>query len=149
MTTLTGGCLCGSVRYRADMEPLWLGHCHCRICRKHTGSPIATCVGFPAGAVTWLAAEPKRYRSSKDVERSFCPACGSAIGFHRVHETSLFVGSLDAPEELPVANLSTMHVWFKEHIPWFDTADDWPRYPEFPPGRTEELDALSGLEIKG
>jgi hypothetical protein len=149
MTTLTGGCLCGHVRYRADTEPLWLCHCHCSMCRKHTGSPIATYVGFPAGAVTWLAAKPTRYRSSKDVERSFCPACGSTIGFHRVHETSLVVGSLDAPEALPIANLWTGHVWFQEHIPWFDTADDWLRYSEFPPGRTEELDTLSGLEIKG
>ena len=37
----------------------------------------------------------------------------------------------------------------KEHIPWFDTADDWPRHSEFPPGRTEELLALSGQDIKG
>ena len=93
--------------------------------------------------------EPTRYRSSKDVERSFCPICGSTIGFHRAHETSLAVGGFDAPEALPVAGVSTMHVWFKEHLPWFDTADDWPRYAEFPPGRTEELIGLSGRDIKG
>ena len=149
MTPLTGGCLCRSVRYRADAEPLWLCHCHCGICRKHTGSPVGTYIGFPAGAVVWLAAAPTRYRSSSDVERSFCPTCGSAIGFHRVHETSLVVGSLDLPEALAVTQLATMHVWFKEHLPWFDTADDWPRHPEFPPGRTEELETLSGLDIKG
>jgi hypothetical protein len=37
----------------------------------------------------------------------------------------------------------------KEHIPWFDTTDEWTRYSEFPPGRAEELDALSGREIEG
>jgi hypothetical protein len=71
------------------------------------------------------------------------------MGFHRVHETSLCVGSFDAPEALPIANAWTGHVWFKEHISWFDCADDWTRYPEFPAGRVEELSALSGQDIKG
>jgi hypothetical protein len=83
------------------------------------------------------------------VERSFCPVCGSTIGFHRVHETSLALGSLDAPAALAVAELWTEHVWFEEHIPWFDTSDDWTRHSKFPPGRAEELAALSGHEIKG
>ena len=147
--TLTGGCLCENVRYKTNAEPLWLCHCHCNRCRKHTGSPIATYVGFPAGTVTWLAAEPTRYRSSADVERSFCAVCGSAIGFHRVHETSLVVGSFDAPEALPVVDIWTGHVWFKDHISWFDTADDWRRFAEFPPHRDEELNALSGRKIDG
>jgi hypothetical protein len=118
------------------------------MCRKHTGSPLSTWLGFPAGTVNWLSREPNRYRSSKDVERSFC-FCGSTIGFHRVHETSISIGSLDAPEALPITKLWTGHVWFKEHIPWFDTTDAWTRYSEFPPSRIEALDALSGQEIKG
>jgi hypothetical protein len=147
--TYAGGCLCGRVRYQVNTECLWVGHCHCQMCRRQTGAPVATYVGFPAGSVTWLDKEPTRYRSSKDVERSFCITCGSTIGFHRVHETSLCLGSFDAPEALPIADTRTSHVWFKEHISWFDTADDWTRYSEFPPGRAEELSALSGGNIKG
>ena len=116
---------------------------------RHSGAPVATFVGFPAGTVRWLGTEPKRYRSSKDVERSFCAACGSSIGFHRVHETSLYLGSFDAPSELPVADIWTGHVFYKDHIAWFDTADGWERHAEFSPGRTEELLALSGKPIAG
>jgi hypothetical protein len=147
--TVVGGCLCGQVRYRVDVDPLWICHCHCGMCRKHTGAPVATWIGFPAGAVRWVTKEPTRYRSSKDVDRSFCPTCGSTIGFHRVHETSLTIGSIDSPAGLPVTKLWTGHVWFREHIPWFNIVDDWTRYAEFPPGRVEELDALSGRDIKG
>ena len=146
---LTGRCLCGGVRYNVDAEPLWICHCHCEMCRRQTGSPIATYVGFPAGTVTWLAREPTRYRSSADVERSFCPVCGSTIGFHRVHETSLALGGFDAPAALLAPGRWTLHVWFQEHISWFDTADDWVRYPEFPPGKAEELAARSGQAIAG
>ena len=92
---LTGGCLCGRVRYECEAEPLWVCHCHCEMCRRHSGAPVGTFVGFPAGSVRWLGGELTRYRSSKDVERSFCPACGSSTGFHRVHETSLALGSFD------------------------------------------------------
>ena len=147
--TITGGCLCREIRYEVHVEPMWICHCHCDRCRKHSGSPRPTWLGFPEGTVKWLTREPFRYRSSKDVQRSFCPVCGSTIGFHRVHETCIAIGSLDAPEALQIAKLWTGHVWFKEHIPWFDTADEWTRYSEFPPGRLEELDALSGRELKG
>lgn len=58
----------------------------------------------------WLGVHPTRYRSSKDVERSFCGTCGNTIGFHRVHETSLAVGSFDDPDALPVLNIQTNHV---------------------------------------
>ena len=147
--SLSGGCLCGRIRYRVEAAPLWLCHCHCEMCRRQTGSPVATYAGFPAGTVEWLAAEPTRYRSSPDVERSFCPLCGSTIGFHRVHETSLAVGSFDTPADLLTAGLWTGHVFFSGRIAWFDTADDWARYPEFPPERAEELRGLSGQAIRG
>jgi hypothetical protein len=137
------------VRYIVAAEPLWICHCYCEMCRRQTGSPIATWVGFPAGTVTWSTREPTRYRSSSDVERSFCPDCGSTIGFHRVHEISLALGSFDVPADLLVPGRLTVHVFFEERIPWFGTIDNWPRYPEFPPGRAEELGALSGQEDQG
>jgi hypothetical protein len=74
---------------------------------------------------------------------------GSTIGFHRVHETSLALGSFDASAALLAPGRWTLHVWFQEHISSFDTADEWARYPEFPPQRAEELDALSGQVIAG
>lgn len=145
----TGGCLCGAVRYEVDAEPKWVSHCHCGMCRRQTGALIGTYVGFPAGSVRWIRAEPTRYRSTDDVDRSFCATCGSTIGFHRVHETSLAAGSLDDPAALPVAQCRRAHVWNQERVAWFDTTDDWPRYDGFPAERKKELDGLSGRPIRG
>ena len=147
--TLTGGCLCGEVRYLCEAEPLWVCHCHCEMCRRHSGAAVATFLGFPAGTVKWLGTEATRYRSSSDVERSFCSNCGSSIGFHRVHETSLYLGSFDKPSEIPVDRMLTGHVFYKDRIGWFDTADQWERHREFSPGRSEELEGLTGQPIKG
>lgn len=150
----TGGCLCGAVRYEVRSAPLWVCHCHCTMCRKQSGTGIGTFVGFPAGTVTWSGAKPTRYRSSKDVERSFCATCGSPLAFHRVHETSLALGSLDHPERLPVEGRAEIpvwstHVWYQDRLAWFDTADGWSRHLKFPPGREEELAELSGQAIRG
>jgi hypothetical protein len=93
--------------------------------------------------------EPKRFRSSADVERSFCVRCGSTVGFHRVHETSLTIGSFDRAADMGEVPSTRVHVWFEEHLDWFETADKWPRYSQFPAGRAEELEELSGKPLRG
>ena len=47
--TWSGGCLCGKVRYEASETPGWVGHCHCRLCRRHTGAAFATWLWWPVG----------------------------------------------------------------------------------------------------
>ncbi len=145
----TGGCLCGAVRFESDADPKWVSHCHCGMCRRQTGALVGTYVAFPAGTVRWTGVAPTRYRSSKDVERSFCSKCGGTIGFHRVHETTLSAGSFDDPSALPFDGKENLHVWCQERVSWFDVSDDWPRHDRFPPGREQELEGLSGGLIRG
>jgi len=52
MPAMTGGCLCGNVRFRADAEPVFVGLCHCRDCQKFSGSAFAMAVGLPKSSVT-------------------------------------------------------------------------------------------------
>lgn len=51
MPTITGGCLCGKIRYSADAEPAFVGLCHCHDCQKFTGSAFAAVIGLPKSAV--------------------------------------------------------------------------------------------------
>jgi len=37
---VTGGCMCGAVRYEAIGEPMTVAYCHCSSCRRHTGAPV-------------------------------------------------------------------------------------------------------------
>jgi len=38
MSRITGGCLCGAIRYEYDGEPGPANYCHCADCRRCTGS---------------------------------------------------------------------------------------------------------------
>ena len=82
MATMTGGCLCGQIRYTATGDPALSGVCHCRNCQRYTGSAFETVIGFPSAALS-IQGELKTYNdkgdSGKAVYRRFCPNCGSGV----------------------------------------------------------------------
>ena len=82
MVQMVGGCLCGKVRYSANVDPAFIGVCHCRDCQKFTGSAFSVVIGVPKSALSIqgkLAAFSKLGDSGKPIERRFCPECGSCI----------------------------------------------------------------------
>ncbi len=50
-SSLTGSCLCGEVRYTATGEESRFYHCHCKRCRKASGTGHASNL-FPDGYTT-------------------------------------------------------------------------------------------------
>jgi len=122
----TGRCLCGAVRFSARGEPNWIAHCHCDSCRRATSAAFATYAGYPAEAVAWTAAAPRRYASSPGVTRSFCANCGAPMSFAGERwpgEIHLFAASFDAPGEL----VPQLHVYAEEQLPWVHLDDGLPR----------------------
>ena len=82
MPTITGGCLCGKIRYTTDAAPKYVSVCHCRDCQKFTGSAFATVIALPKSALAVTGALKgftKRGDSGKPIERLFCPDCGTSV----------------------------------------------------------------------
>jgi hypothetical protein len=52
MAEMTGGCLCGQVRYMANADPVFVGVCHCTHCQKQTGTAFSVLVGIPKSAMS-------------------------------------------------------------------------------------------------
>ncbi|GAA0345391.1 GFA family protein [Morganella psychrotolerans] len=101
MTTeiITGGCLCGNIRYRAQ-HPRDPHTCSCTMCRKHTGALTALWVEFDSKNVTWdgEGGMPSLFRSSESTCRAFCPQCGSSVGaVDDAPVIALLVGGFDNP----------------------------------------------------
>lgn len=100
----TGGCLCGNVRYRCDVEPLATVHCYCSDCRRIGGTGHATHTVIPetAFSITGVVTEYVRKADSGNIiNRRFCPQCGSAVYHTRQGLAGKIVvrtSSLDDPE---------------------------------------------------
>jgi len=79
---LTGGCLCGQVRYRITAEPVFVGVCHCTNCQKQSGAAYSVNVGVRRDALE-LQGTLKTFvdhgDSGRQVLRRFCPDCGSPV----------------------------------------------------------------------
>ena len=99
----TGGCLCGAVRYAAEGEPRYTGHCYCADCRKASGSGFMPFMAFAASAVR-LSGEMRQYVSKsargRDAVRNSCPVCGGLVfgGKAGKDDTiNIYADSLDDP----------------------------------------------------
>ena len=129
---MTGGCMCGAVRYETRGEPFAINHCHCRSCRKHNGAAVVTLAGFKAEQVRFSGDERRVYESSPGVHRAFCGNCGTPLTWEGDAGalglvTEFHISTFDEPERL----VPTAHAFESERIPWFDVADNLPRYKGF------------------
>jgi hypothetical protein len=129
---LTGGCLCGALRYSLSETPGDAGYCHCRMCQRASGAPVMAFGTVPLTALTWKAGTPSRYRSSDLAERWFCARCGTSIAIHADYQpdtVDIALATLDDPDAVPPG----FHIWTASRVGWFDTADRHPRFAGFRP----------------
>ena len=132
MDNATGGCMCGAVRYEATGEPFLVSHCHCLSCRRHTGAPVVTLLGYTADQLRFTGDERRIYESSPGVGRAFCGKCGTPLTWEGNDDElgplfEIHISTLDAPD----AFVPTSHGFHPERIAWFDIADNLPRHAGF------------------
>jgi hypothetical protein len=136
MTEITGGCLCGAVRYRATAAPERVGICHCLDCRKTGGSIFAVLAAFPAERVT-ITGETRASPAGRPPARRFCPRCGSPVLSHDEGsgEIEIHVGSFDEPGRV----VPGYELWIGRREPWLPEIPGLVRYrhdrPEAGPTR--------------
>ena len=83
MSQITGGCLCGNIRYTIKSEPKMVAQCHCKNCQRQSGSAFSVNLMLPTSDLDLVgklkAYEDRETNSRKPVYRCFCPECGSPI----------------------------------------------------------------------
>jgi len=79
---ITGGCLCGQVRFRITAKPIAMRLCWCRLCQYLAAGNATVNVVFPSDAIS-VEGELTDYRSVADsgnvMHRRFCPKCGTQL----------------------------------------------------------------------
>jgi hypothetical protein len=125
-----GGCLCGAVRYSVEAEPINQRVCHCRLCQKAIGAAFNARLLFRIDEVT-LIGSVETVNSSPDLERGFCPRCGTTIFSRRERAgiIGLTSGSLDDPSLFR----PQMHMYTASRQPWVKLDDGLPQHEGAPP----------------
>lgn len=117
---ITGGCLCGAVRYSIAGEVGPAGYCHCTDCRRVTGSAfnIAAPVRKADFDLTGeLGSHSHPAESGMILTRYFCAACGSPIyGGSPRHPDIVYVraGTFDDPDVVRPA----LEAWCSSKVSW-------------------------------
>ena len=79
---ITGGCHCGAISYKAEVDPGAVSVCHCTDCQALTGSAFRVVVPAKREAFK-LTGQPKIYvktgESGRKRAQGFCGNCGSPI----------------------------------------------------------------------
>jgi hypothetical protein len=132
---ITGGCLCGGVRYEIDGPFLRASHCHCSRCRRHSGTAVCT-----QGRVR---REDFRLISGAELVRAYTPEGGGAVkAFCSICGSSLFGGTWPDGPEVSIRLGSVdgdpgirpeFHTFVDSKAVWDEILDDLPQYSGLKP----------------
>ncbi len=122
--SVSGGCLCGAVRYRINGDPVLQLLCFCRDCLVRGGTDGYA--GYMVNTTDFeqTSGETAHYttvaESGRSVDRHFCAKCGSNLwGLTQLGLTSVAAGSLDDPT-----------IFTPSQAAFTEQAPPWARIPE-------------------
>jgi hypothetical protein len=132
---LTGGCLCGVVRFELTEPPHSASYCHCKRCQRRSGTAASAQVRVAPGAVRIVSGEElvRWYAPPDGFPKAFCSNCGSAL-FSRppdgTEPTGVRLGTFDGDPGIR----PQWHQFVDYAAVWEPIPDDGlPRYPEGKP----------------
>ena len=134
MSTITGGCRCGQVRYALSTDTLPLSYaCHCLDCQTWTGVAFSQSCILTADALTVtgeLVVYELQGSSGRVSQQRICPTCHT-----RVYNTNtghgfavLRAGTLDRSNELDCV----AHMWTRRKQAWIALPPGVPTWEEAP-----------------
>lgn len=132
---ITGGCLCGAVRFESTAPPVVTRVCWCRLC-QYLGAGSGTvnaCFKTEGFTVRGVTCDHASIADSGNVmHRSFCPSCGTPLFSSaevRPHLIFVRAGALDDRELARPA----MTIWTGQAPSWACFAADLPQLERQPP----------------
>ena len=118
---LTGGCLCGEIRYVVDAKVERLAACYCTDCQRMTSAGGSINAIVPASAFRLTKGQTKVFTKMADsghaLHRHFCGDCGSwiynPVGGDPDHVV-LKAGAFDRHDGMTVV----LNLWTRSRPPW-------------------------------
>ena len=138
MGHITGGCLCGEVRYECESEPVVTAICNCTNCQRQTASAFSVIVGVSKGSIKFTSGKTAFFESLGDsgklVYRHFCNKCGTPI-YSDVESTPdldwIKQGSVDDTSKLT----PQISLYMKSAQDWVTLNDSIAQFQTTPPAQ--------------
>jgi hypothetical protein len=132
---LTGGCLCGGVRFEVTEPLVSAGYCHCTRCQRRTGTAASAQARVAPGSLRLVAGAElvRSYAPPDGFAKEFCSACGSALWSRSPDDPQILSVRLGAFDRDPGIRPSA-RTFVAYAAPWEPIPDDG--LPRFPEGRT-------------
>ena len=129
MNDISGGCLCGAVKYSSSAEPAMIAVCHCTDCQKQSGSSFSVNVLVPNDQIVIEGETLSQFINNGDsgqkATRNFCNRCGSPLftvfdgfgGLAAIKSGTLNDSSWVKP---------TIQIWCNSKQPWGELDESLP-----------------------
>lgn len=127
----SGRCLCGTFRFHVEGSFGEVRYCHCRQCRRQSGTAFTANARIhasqftlegPREHVTEYVHRPRRYKA-------FCARCGSPLyarSDHDPDDVRVRLGGFEGELDVTI----TAHVWTGSKASWYAIEDTLPRHEE-------------------
>lgn len=131
-----GRCLCGQVRYRAEVDPTRVFVCHCTDCQIQSGTSFRTTVLTEPDSFELESGEIRHFEktaaSGRKRSLGFCPECGTAIYGGPGAESSGLLSLRLGPLAERYALIPVAEAWCRSAQPWLDRLGELPRFDQQP-----------------
>ena len=124
--SLTGGCICGQVKYQIIDKPLFTQACHCKDCKVLTGSSYVVNSSILENTLIVegeVSSTELKAGSGASYKTYFCTKCGNYVYADydsAVGRLTVRTKTLDNSEKFP----PQVHIFTKDKDPWLNLSDD-------------------------
>jgi len=118
--SVSGSCLCGAVKYRAETNIRRVVNCHCGLCRRMNGSAFSSYAVIPFKAlVIFGAMDLRSYAVTPRATKHYCGKCGTPL-FNLNTKYSgacmLYLGAIEGGETYS----PSLNVYCEDMLSWLD-----------------------------
>lgn len=119
---IDGGCHCGQIKFRAEVDTDHILICHCTDCQTLSGSAYRTVAPAKEGTLEIISGKLKMYEKTAEDDsiriQTFCPDCGTPIYSSPPQGTPGFfwirVGAINQRDQLVPKN----QIWARSSQTW-------------------------------